>query len=78
MKISEFEREYENLKKFQIFDHEKVDFLASKFISEWLMYPPKVFQCVKQYSEILSDTHKIHFRRLEVTISSKSDSHENQ
>ena len=32
MEISEVEEEYEHLKKFQIFDHEKVDFPASKLI----------------------------------------------
>ena len=47
MKISEIEEEYENLKKFQISDHEKVDFPASKLLSEWFMYLPKVFQSVK-------------------------------
>ena len=78
MEISEVEEEYEHLKKFQIFDHEKVDFPASKLISEWFMYLPKVFQSVKQCPKILLDTHKIHFRRLEVIVSSKSGNHENQ
>ena len=59
MKIGEIEVEIENLKKSHIFDHEKVNFPASQFISECSGTPQKLFKNVKRRLEILSDTHKI-------------------
>ena len=65
MKLKENMGVWKNFKKSQNFDHEKVDFPASKTTPECFLSPPNLSQCVKRSLEILLDTHNMGFGRLD-------------
>ena len=77
MKISEIEREYENLKNFKFFTMKKCIFLHRNSSQNASCTPENCFSKlgrVRRYS----DTQKILVLRVEVTVNFKSGGHENQ